>query len=136
MRIVVSDSVCLINLTEACLIEVFLRSPYELLIPNTMFEDDQMKLTAAQKKNLLRRGVKVIDLPGERILRAQKVLRRIPQLSVHDGFAFVLAEDYPGCILLTGDNNLRALAIKESIEVHDFSWAVDEIYRKEQVRSA
>lgn len=34
MRIVVSDSSCLIDLRKASLIETFLRLPYEFLIPN------------------------------------------------------------------------------------------------------
>lgn len=136
MRIVVSDSICLINLREASLLEAFLRLSYELLIPNTLFEDDHLRLTAGQKKNLLRSGLKVIDLPGKRVLRAQDLVRRIPQLSVHDGFAFAIAEDHLGCILLTGDRNLRALATQDAMEVHDVSWALDEIYRQKQLRSA
>jgi hypothetical protein len=70
-----------------------------------------------------------MDLPGEGVLRAQEVLRRIPQLSVHDGFAFALAESHPGCILLTGDNKLRTLATQSAIEVHGVLWVLDEIYR-------
>jgi hypothetical protein len=56
MRIIVSDSSCLIDLRKASLLDVFLRLPYEILIPNTLFEDELLKFTAEQKKALLRAG--------------------------------------------------------------------------------
>jgi len=129
MRIVVSDSSCLIDLRKVSLLDTFLRLPYEFLIPNTLFEEELLKFTAAQETSLIHGGLKVMDLPGERVLRAQEVLRKIPQLSVHDGFAFALAESYPGCILLTGDSKLRTLATQHAMEVHGVLWVLDEIYR-------
>jgi predicted nucleic acid-binding protein len=129
MRIVVSDSSCIIDLRKVSLLDVFLRLPYEILIPNTLFEEELLKFTEAQKRALIRGGLKLIDLPGERVLRAQQVIRTAPRLSVHDGFAFALAESHPGCILLTGDGCLRDLATTHKIEVHGFLWIVDEIDR-------
>jgi len=131
MRIVVSDSSCLIDLRKVSMLDSFLRLPYEFLIPNTLFEEELLKFTAAQKKALIRGGLKVVDLPGERVLRVQAIVREFPQLSVHDGFAFALAESHPGCILLSGDDALRTLATKNSIEVHGILWVLDEIHRHE-----
>ena len=65
------------------------------------------------------------------MLRAREVVHQVPQLSTHDGFAFALAEANPGCILLTGDKQLRILAVEEGIDVHGFLWVVDELYRCE-----
>lgn len=129
MRIVVSDSSCLIDLRKVSLLDAFLKLPYEILIPNTLFEEELLKFTEAQKRALLRSGLKVIDLPGGRVLRAQQVVRSAPQLSVHDGFAFALAETHPGCILLTGDGYLRKMAATNKIEVHGFLWVIDEIHQ-------
>jgi predicted nucleic acid-binding protein len=109
--------------------EAFFGLPYEVLIPNTLFEEELLKFTEAQKRAMLRGGLKVIDLPGERVLRAQQVVRAAPQLSAHDGFAFALAENHPGSILLTADGSLRALATSSKIEVHGFLWVIDEIHR-------
>jgi hypothetical protein len=67
---VVSDSSCLIDLQEVALLDAFLRLPYEVLIPNTLFEDELISFSVAQKRALIRAGLKVIDLPGERVLRA------------------------------------------------------------------
>lgn len=129
MRIVVSDGSCLIDLRKVSLLDALLRLPCEFLIPDTLFEDELLKFTAAQKKALIRAGLKVIDLPGERVLRAQAVIRQVPRLSVHDGFAFALAEGHPGCILLTGDGELRNLAAQHKMEVHGVLWVIDQLHR-------
>jgi predicted nucleic acid-binding protein len=131
MRIVVSDSSCLIDLRKVSLLDALLRLPFEFLIPDTLFVDELLKFTAAQKKAMLRGGLKVIDLPGERVLRAQAVIRQAPRLSVNDGFAFALAESHPGCILLTGDGELRDLATRHQMEVHGVLWATEEIHGKQ-----
>jgi hypothetical protein len=109
--------------------DAFLKLPYEILIPNTLFEEELLKFTELQKRAMLRGGLKVIDLPGDRVLRGQQVIRVAPQLSIHDGFAFALAESHPGCILLTRDGYLRNLAAAHKIEVHGFLWVVDELHK-------
>ena len=128
MRIVVSDSSCLIDLRKVSMLDVLLKLPFEFLIPNTLFEEELLKFTAAQKKALIRGGLKVVDLPGERVLRAQAIVRKVPQLSVHDGFAFALAEHHPNCILLSGDERLRTLAAEHDIEVHGVLWVLDQLH--------
>lgn len=129
MRIIVSDSSCLIDLRKASLLDVFLRLPYEILVPNTLFEDELLRFSAAQKALLLQGGLQVIDLPGESVLRARTIVRAHARLSIHDGFAFALAESRPGSILLTGDGGLREVAARHHIEVHGLLWLIDEIHR-------
>lgn len=128
MRIIVSDSSCLIDIRKASLIDAFLKLPYEILIPDTLFEDELLKFTAAQKRALISGGLKIIDLSGDSVLRAQQAVRELPQLSIHDGFAFALAERHPGCILLTGDRSLRTFATDRKIEVHGLLWIVDQLH--------
>jgi predicted nucleic acid-binding protein len=128
MRIVVSDSSCLIDLRKVSMLDLLLRLPYEFLIPNTVFEEELLKFTPAQKKALIRGGLKVVDLPGERVLRAQAIVRELPRLSVHDGFAFALAESQPHSILLSGDDHLRSLAEKHAMEVHGVLWVLDQLH--------
>lgn len=40
MRLIVSDSSCLIDLRKASLLKAFLDLPYEVLIPDALFEED------------------------------------------------------------------------------------------------
>ena len=129
MRIVVSDSSCLIDLRKASLLDALVRLPYELLIPNTLFANELLKFTAAQKRALLRGGMKVIDLPGDRVTRAVEVSREVPRLSIHDGFAFALAEQHQGCVLLSGDGALRNYAAARAVEVRGVLWVLDELHR-------
>jgi hypothetical protein len=128
LRIVVSDASCLIDLRKVSLLEPFLRLPYECLIPDTLFDEELLKFSSAQKKALLRGGLKVMELPGEGVLRAREIAHRFAHLSIHDSFAYALAESWPGCILLTGDGPLRAFARERKIEVHGVLWVVDELH--------
>ena len=91
-RLVISDSSCLIDLRKASLLGAFLRLPYEFLIPDTLFEDELLSFSPAQKKSLVRGGLKVVELPGEGVLRARQIVREFVHLSIHDAFACALAE--------------------------------------------
>ena len=57
MRLIVSDSSCLIDLRKASLLEAFLELPYEVLIPDLLFEEELVRFTPAQKDLLLREGL-------------------------------------------------------------------------------
>lgn len=136
MRIVVSDSSCLIDLRKANLLEAFLRLPYEVLIPNTLFDGELLNFTPEQKHAMLSGGLRVVDIPGTGVLRAQQIARESPRLSVHDGFALVVAESHDGCVLVTGDAPLRALAERRGIEVHGVLWIVDELFQQKVEKAA
>lgn len=128
MRIVISDTICLIDLRKAALLAAFLRLPFEVLIPNTLLEDELLSFTAREKKALIEAGLKVVDLSGARVSRACDVIRSRPRLSIHDGFAFALAEIHSGCILLTGDSELWTLAESSRMEVHGVLWVCDQLF--------
>lgn len=49
MRLIVSDSSCLIDLRKASLLEAFLELPYQALIPDALFEEELVRFTPAQK---------------------------------------------------------------------------------------
>ena len=128
MRLVVSDSSCLIDLRKASLLEAFLDLPYEVLIPDALFEEELVRFTPAQKDLLLRGGLKVVELPAESVLRARAIVSEYPQLSIHDAFAFALAESCKDCMLLTGDGGLRTIAEINRMEVHGILWVIDQIH--------
>lgn len=128
MRIIVSDSSCLIDLRKASLLTAFLGLPYEIVIPNTLFEDELLKFSEQEKNSLLDNGLKLVDLPGEEVRRAIQLGSDFPALSIHDCFAFALAKSNPDSILLTGDGQLRIVASQHQVEVHGVLWAIDEIH--------
>lgn len=127
MRIIISDTSCLIDLKKASLIGAFLQIPYEIVIPDVLFEEELLSFTQ-DDKTLLREGLKILSLSGKKIIRVQSVARSNPKLTINDCFAFVLAESIQNSILLTGDCGLRTLATISKIEVHGVLWALDEMY--------
>ena len=128
MRIIVSDSSCVIGLRKASLLDAFLKLPHEILIPNTLVEDERLGFIGTQKRGQIPRGLKVIDLPGKCVERARRILLEIPHLCVHDALALVVAEANEDCIILTGDGVLHALACASKIEVRGLLWVVDQLY--------
>lgn len=118
MPLIVIDSSCLIDLRKASLLKAFIGLPYEILIPDSLFEEELVRFTAAQKELLLRGGLRVIGLSGKSVLRARAIISEHPGLSIHDGFACAVAESCDDCTLLTGDARLRAVAESNRLEVH------------------
>ena len=126
MRILVSDTSCLIDLRYAGLLEVFLDLPDELVIPDVIFHDELLSFSRKEKA-LIRRRMTIASLEAQGVERVSEVLALSPALSTYDGFAFVVAEERPGSILLTGDRRLRTLAQAEQIEVHGVLWVVEQL---------
>ncbi|MCB0324341.1 MAG: hypothetical protein KDD69_12245 [Bdellovibrionales bacterium] len=126
MRIIVSDASCLIDLQRDHILEVFLELPFEFVIPDVIFDDELVSFTRVEKA-LLRKHMTIAGLDGDGVTRVSEILIQAPALSVHDGFAFVVAEENPGSILLTGDRRLRNLAESEEIEVHGVLWVIQQL---------
>jgi hypothetical protein len=130
MRIIISDSGCLSDLRKAALLAAFFWLPYEILIPNTLFEDELLSFSAEEKCNLVNAGLKVVDLLGPQVSRARDLVRAQPRLSLHDALGFALAEIHPGCSMLTSDSALRLLAERHRIEVHGVLWVCDQLFER------
>lgn len=128
MQIIISDSSCLIDLQKASLLEAFVRLPYDMCVPDVIFESELLSFSAKQKKSLQSEGLKILELPGDGILSVQNLRREKPALSVNDCFACILAQRHPGCVLLTGDGDLRMVSEERGIEVHGILWCMDEIH--------
>ena len=126
MRVIVSDTSCLIDLRKADLLEAFIRTPYEKIIPDILYDQEIVKFTQKQR-HTIERGINVRSLPGTGVERAIEVAGHNPALTIHDCFALVLAESTNDSILLTGDNTLRRVASGAGLEVHGMLWVLEEI---------
>lgn len=127
MRIVVSDTSCMIDLRKAGLLEPLLRLPHSFVMPDALFEDEWLCLSQDEKQTLRDLGLDVRTLPGQLVERAARHFNRHARLKLNDCFALVLAEEIEDCILLTGDNPLRGIAEASEIEVHGVLWTIDEM---------
>lgn len=127
MRIVVSDTSCMIDLRKAELLEAVLQLPHTFVMPDTLFEDEWLCLSDAEKGTLRHHGLEVRSLPGPLVQRAGRYFNQHSRLKLNDCFALTLAEEIEDCILLTGDGRLRSIAENNGIEVHGVLWVTDEM---------
>ncbi len=128
MRVVISDTSCLLDLRKANLLEAFLQIPYEIGIPDVLFEEELISFTEDEKTQLKVQGLNIMSLNSPGVMEVQSVAKNNRKLSVNDCFAFVLAKQTANSILLTGDRRLRELAVVSTIEVHGVLWVIDLLY--------
>lgn len=127
MRIIVSDTSCIIDLRKAALLRETLRLPYTFVTVNTLFEDEWLSLGNAEKQGLCDQGLEVRDLSGPSVLRAQRYFNQHRRLKLNDCFALALAEEVGDSILLTGDGLLRRVAGDNGVEARGVLWIADEL---------
>ncbi len=128
MQIIISDSSCLIDLQKASLLEAFVRLPYDVCVPDVIFESELISFSTQEKNALQKLGLRILELPGDGILSVQNLRREKSALSVNDCFACIIAQRNAGSILLTGDGALRATSEARGIRVHGILWCIDEIH--------
>ena len=129
MQIVITDSSGLIDLKKGGLFRAMLALPFEFVIPNLLFEDELLSLTDDEKQFLLYGGLKVQALSGPQVTQAYQYRMEFTQLSLHDNFALVLAENTKACVLLTGDENLKKIARQKDVKAHGVLWLLDLIFK-------
>ena len=127
MRIVVSDTSCMIDLRKAGLLNALFRLPYSFVMPDTLYEDEWLCLTDTEKSSLCALGLEVRSLPGPLVHRASGYFNQHAKLKLNDCFALTLAQEIKDCILLTGDGPLRRIGESKKIEVRGVIWVIDEL---------
>lgn len=127
MRIIVSDTCCMIDLRKAALLEEMLRLPYAFIMPALLFNDEWLSLNAIEKTRLCDLGLEIRDLPGPMVERAAAYFNRHRRLRLNDCFALVLAEETEEGMLLTGDALLRRVAEDNDVEARGVLWVTDEL---------
>lgn len=129
MRIIVSDTSCIIDLHKVELLLSIFELPYTFVIPHTLFENELLRLSEHEKAELLHRGIEVHELDGVGVKHAYDYFNTHPALQLNDCFALRMAEEIDDAILMTGDAKLREVATAKTIEVHGVLWAADELDR-------
>jgi len=129
MRVIVSDSSCVIDLGKSGLVRAVLQLPYIFVMPDVLFEDELLSFGPVGKEELRALGLQVVELDPQGTSRAFEHFAQHQALAVHDCFALALAEQTANCILLTGDSALRRIASGIGIEVHGVLWTIDELER-------
>ena len=135
MRIIISDSSCLIDLHKGGLLEAIFALPFTFVIPQPLWDEELLSINDDEKRELKRLGIRVEILPGEQVSKASVYFNEHRKLKLNDCFALVLAEETENAILFTGDQPLRTLAETNDIEAHGVLWAIDHLIEVEEIEN-
>jgi len=127
-RIVINDASCLIDLHKVSLVEVMLQLPYDFVVALPVAHNELLDFTKKDWRRLARAGLVQVDLDPGQVGRAIALRSQNTKLTAEDCFSVVLAEDIVDSILLTGDAELRNVAVAKGCEVHGVLWVTDEIH--------
>ena len=125
--IVVNDASCLIDLRKGQLLHVLLRLPYRFIVPLPIRMEELLDFTPQEWRMLEDGGLTTYDLPGEEVAQVFAIKRKHSGLAANDCFALVTATCQENGILLTGDANLRKVAVAHNVRVHGVLWVIDEL---------
>jgi predicted nucleic acid-binding protein len=137
MRIIVSDTSCLIDLRKADLLSATMALPFTVQVALPVAHDELSDFGPDDWQRLTDLGLQIVDLDGERVALALELMRTYRRLSSYDALSLALAEQQrdEDCILLTSDRDLRRAGEALAIEVHGVLWVIDRI-AEEQLLSA
>ena len=124
MKILVSDSSVLIELSKRQLLDRMFELHFQFAVPDLLFEEELIDLGRYSRQDLLGLGLQVEALDPDGVAAAMSYQSRRPALSLVDSFALALA-NLRGWELLTEDRGMRSFAQSEGIPHHDVLWIID-----------
>ena len=131
MLLFISDANILIDIEDGNLTPAIFRLPYEIAVPDILFELELRE----KHSHLLLAGLKVKSLNAESMSKAEFLIQQYPRPSMMDHSALALALQ-EGCTLLTGDKDLRVAAKKEGVEVHGTMWIIEVLLKQKIIQNS
>ena len=125
MRIIISDSSCLIDLDKGGLLRAIFDLPFSFTIPQPLYEGELPSISEKGKEVMIEQGMQFAVLTGKQVSQAQVYYNENRQLALNDCFALVLAEEAEEAILFTADKFLKQIADSKGIETHGVLWMID-----------
>jgi predicted nucleic acid-binding protein len=123
MRVLVSDTSVLIDLERGGFLEAIFSLPYEFTVPDVLY---RREMGDEWGERLLELGLRVEEVSEGGVVSALHYRSQRPGLSVPDSLALALAKEQ-SWLLLTGDGQLRELAVAEQVECHGVLWLLDQM---------
>ncbi|WP_376694251.1 PIN domain-containing protein [Wenzhouxiangella sp. EGI_FJ10409] len=123
MALIISDANILIDLECAELTPRIFRLDLELAVPDALYRDE----LSQHHGELPALGLQLYELSPELISQAFALRARYSGPSTYDLFALVLALDRE-CPLLTGDKQLRRLAVEKGVGVFGTLWLMEQLF--------
>ena len=131
MLLLISDANILIDMEDGNLTPFIFRLPYEIAVPDILFELELKE----RHSHLLKAGLKVKSLSAESVKKTEFLTQQYPRPSIMDHSALALALQ-EWCPLLTGDKDLRVAAKKEGIEVHGTIWIIEKLLNQKIIQQS
>jgi predicted nucleic acid-binding protein len=119
--ILVSDTSVLIDLERGGFLEAIFALPHGFAVPDVLY---RRELLGELGDRLIRLGLRVEEVSEQGVAGAIRYRQQRPSLSVPDSLALALAKERQWT-LLTGDSELRHLAVSENVECHGVLWLLD-----------
>jgi len=126
--VVVIDASCLVDLKKGQLLHVLSRLPYRFIVPLPIREEELLDFTPQEWRMLEDGGLDTYDLPETEVAQVPELKHAHSRLSANDCFALVTTTRHEDAILLTGDGQLRKVAIARAVRVHGVLWIVDQLH--------
>jgi hypothetical protein len=123
VKVLVSDTSVIVDLERGGLLEAAFSLSYDLAVPDILY-DRELKGYGGEK--LVELGLFIEELDSEEVSRALAYRNRKQSLSLPDCFGLTLAHQREWT-LLTGDKDLRSLAVEESVNCHGVLWVLDQM---------
>ena len=124
MKVLVSDTSVLIDAERGSLLETCFGLPFAFVVPDLLYRQE---LQEHGGPALIQLGLRVDELDGDGVSLALGFRRNNPSLSLPDSFALALAK-LNSWILLSGDGELRELALSEGVVCHGVLWLIDQVF--------
>ena len=124
--VIVNDASCLIDLRKGGLLSAVCDLPYQLVVPLPVRLSEVLDFSVAEWEALDGSCLITHDLTPEEVGEALTAKECHPGLSANDCFCLVTASVHSG-ILLTGDAQMRRVALDKGLRVHGVLWVVDKL---------
>ena len=125
MQLYISDANIFIDLDVGGLLREMFDLPFTFAVPDILYIEELEE----QHADLPGYGLQIKKLSSESIEYAVTLRARYKGPSDNDFFAFVLAKQ-EDCPLITGDAQLRKVALDEKVELRGTLWIVEQMIEK------
>ncbi len=128
MLLLISDANVLIDVEVGGLTSAMFSLPYQLAVPDILFEDELKNYHG----HLISFGLVSKPMGSELIAEAYSLRQIYSRPSMNDLLALTLAK-YENCQLLTGDKALREIAAEHNLEVHGTIWLIEKMIQHQKI---
>lgn len=121
--ILINDTNIWIDLKYVNLVDEVFKLPYDIGVPNILF-DEELKDTDSEI--LLKNNINILEMTIDEMLETSEMFNNTTGVSFNDLTTLVVSHKR-NCTLVTGDGNLRKLALSKNVNLRGSIWLLDEL---------